>query len=44
MHRSTKIQAPPNAVDYLWSCDKVIILTGSRLPFALTRSDCHLTI
>jgi len=44
MHRSTKFQAPPNAVDFLWSCNKVFLQTESMLYFVLSRSKCHLMI
>ena len=40
MHRSTNFLAPPNAVDFLWSCDGLWM----GLSFVFSRSDCHLTI
>jgi len=40
MHRSAKLQTPPNAVDLLWSCRGL----WWGLSFVFSRSDCHLTI
>ena len=40
MHRSAKLQTPPNAVDLLWSCESL----WRGLSFVFSRSDCHLTI
>ena len=40
MHRSAKLQTPPNAVDSLWSCKGL----WRGLSFVFSRSECHLTI
>ena len=40
MHRSAKCQAPPNAVDFLWSCEGL----WKGLSFVFSMSVCHLII
>ena len=35
MHSSTNVKPPPNAVDFLWSCDKVYHKQEVGLPLYL---------